>query len=45
MYHKVPLGPTTKRHQLVVRKIDNLGDTAKLEVERVPANEAYLSVL
>jgi len=41
----VPFDPATKRHPLVIRKIANLGDTPKVDVDRVPANEAYLSIL
>ena len=44
-YHKVPLDPVTKRRPLVVKKIANLGETPKVEVERVVENEGYLSIL
>jgi len=44
-YHKVPLDPETKRHPLVVRKLGNLGDTPKVDVARIPANEAFMTVL
>ena len=44
-YHKVPLDPETKRHPLVVRKLSNLGNTPKVDVARIPANEAYMTVL
>ena len=44
-YHKVPLDPTMKRHPLVIRKLGNMGDTPKVDVDRVPANEAYLATL
>jgi len=44
-YHKVPLDPETKRHPSVVRKLGNLGDTPKVDVARIPANEAYMTVL
>ena len=44
-YHKVPLDPVMKCHPLVVKRIENLGDTPKLEVGRVLENEVYLSVL
>ena len=44
-YHKVPLDPTMKCHPLVTKRITNLGDTPKVDVDRVPANEAYLSIL
>ena len=44
-YHKVPLDPETKRHPLVVRKLGNLGNTPKVDVARIPANEAYMTVL
>ena len=43
-YHKVPLDPETKRHPLVTRKLGNLGDTPKVDVAHVSANEAYLTV-
>ena len=41
----MPLDPATKRHPLVIRKLGNLGDTPKVDVDRVPANEAYLATL
>ena len=43
-YHKVPLDPETKHHPLFVRKLGNLGDTPKVDVARIPANEAYLGI-
>jgi hypothetical protein len=44
-YHKVPLDPETKRHPLVVQKLGNLGNTPKVDVARIPANEAFMTVL
>ena len=44
-YHKVPLDSTMKCHPLVVRRIGNMGDTPKVDVERVAVNEMYRSVL
>ena len=44
-YHKVPLDPETKCHPLVVQKLGNLGDTPKVDVARIPANEAFMTVL
>ena len=44
-YHQVPLDPATKRHPLVTRKLGNLGNTPKVDADRVPANEAYLTIL
>ena len=44
-YHKGPLDPEMKRHPLVVRKLDNLGNTSKMDVARIPDNEAYMTVL
>ena len=44
-YHKVPLDPETKRHPLVSRKLGSLDDTPKVDVARVSANEAYLTIL
>jgi len=41
----VPLNPETKRHPLVVQKLGNLGDTPKVDVARIPANEAFMTVL
>ena len=41
----MPLDPETKRYPLVIRKLGNLGDTPKVDVARIPANEAYLSIL
>jgi hypothetical protein len=43
-YHKVPLDPETKHHPLVVQKLGNLGDTPKVDVARIPANEAFMTV-
>ena len=45
LYHKVPLDPEMKRHPLVVRKLGNLGNTSKMDVARIPDNEAYMTVL
>jgi hypothetical protein len=44
-YHKVLIDLSTKRHPLVTKRIGNLGDTPKVDVDCVPANEAYLSIL
>jgi len=44
-YHKVPLDPETKCHPLVVQKLGNLSDTPKVDVARIPANEAFMTVL
>ena len=44
-YHQVPLDTATKRHPLVTRKLGNLGNTPKVDADRVPANEAYLTIL
>ena len=44
-YHKVPLDPETKHHPLVVQKLGNFGDTPKVDVARIPANEAFMTVL
>ena len=44
-YHKVPLDPAMKRHPLVTWKITNLGETPKVDMDHVPAHEAYLSIL
>ena len=44
-YHKGPLDPEMKRHPLVVRKLGNLGNTSKMDVARIPDNEAYMTVL
>ena len=44
-YHKVPLDPETKRHPLVIQKLGNLGDTPKVDVARIPTNEAFMTVL
>ena len=41
----MPLDPATKRHPLVIRKLGNLGDTPKVDLDRVPANKVYLTIL
>ena len=41
----MPLDQATKRHPLVTRKLGNLGDTPKVDADRVPANEAYRTIL
>jgi hypothetical protein len=44
-YNKVPLDPQTQSQPLVVRRIEDLGETPSVEVGRLLENEAYLSVL